>query len=116
MNRVEINVQTGEKSTIALTQAEIDASVAAQAQEVIANNVTKVHQYDFVAWCVAQDALDAGNRIETLNTIIESSTANKLLWSGAVHLENDNPLVVGAAPALGIADLQATFNEIGAAS
>ena len=113
MERIEINVQTGESTSIPLTQAELDASIAAQAQEEIANNVTKVHQYDFVVWCAAQDAVDSGTRIETLNTIIESSTTNKLFWSGAVHLEIDNPLVVGSAPALGITDLQAVFNEIG---
>ncbi len=75
--------------------------------EPVVINATIIHQYDFVEWA------KTNNKLDDLETLINSSAENRLKWSAAVNLRIDDPLIVALAPSLGITDLQATFNEIG---
>lgn len=70
-------------------------------------HVSTIFKLKFVEWCEANGKLDA------LIALLNSDAILKFKWDAATSLSIDNPLVIGAAQDLGIADPQAVFDEIG---
>jgi len=70
-------------------------------------NTTTITKLQLVEWCEANEMLD------TLVDILNSDAILKFKWDAATSLAVDHPLILGAAPLLGIDDVQAVFNDIG---
>lgn len=75
--------------------------------EPVDNNVKSITKLQFVEWC------ETNNKLSDFTALLDSDAVLKLKWDAALSLEVDHPLVVGAAQALGVTDVQAVFNEIG---
>ena len=102
MERIEINVTTGEQSIVQLTQEEIDAIVANQPipEIVIPKEVTKFQ---------AKVALYQAGMLEAVEAEIskpETQMEMKLAWQDAQTFKRTSSFVNGMASLLGLTDQQ----------
>lgn len=104
MNRIEVNVLTGESQTIDLTTEEIAAANAATEAEVAKTNAQYIDKRQLYKQLVAIDKWDA------LKTALSSSTALTDYYESAWRFRIDDAEVIAMATALGVADLQGFFN------
>lgn len=100
MNRIEVNVLTGEQHVIELTAEEVAAIEAAAAQEA-AQVPFSVSRFKARAALLNAGLLD---QVETLMSAADTPALAKLAWTDATEFERASPTVATMGAALGLDD------------
>lgn len=99
MNRIEINVRTGEQVVVPLTSEEI-AAIPPPAPPLIPQSVSRFQ---------ARAALHLAGLLETVETMMalpETPALAKLAWADAQEFKRNSPTVLSLSASLGLTEAQ----------